>query len=113
MLNAPSFALSFFNYKRIKKMLVGAVGIEPTTFGLKGRCSTTELRPSRGIKRFYRVRGEPATGDSAQTHPCNHSQNWFEARQDSARENQSAASPRPACVSPCFETVRARFRFQT
>jgi hypothetical protein len=26
-------------------MLVGAVGIEPTTFGLKGRCSTTELRP--------------------------------------------------------------------
>ena len=28
-----------------KEMLVGAVGIEPTTFGLKGRCSTTELRP--------------------------------------------------------------------
>ena len=27
------------------EMLVGAVGIEPTTFGLKGRCSTTELRP--------------------------------------------------------------------
>jgi hypothetical protein len=27
------------------KWLVGAVGIEPTTFGLKGRCSTTELRP--------------------------------------------------------------------
>jgi hypothetical protein len=27
--------------------LVGAVGIEPTTFGLKGRCSTTELRPYR------------------------------------------------------------------
>jgi hypothetical protein len=25
--------------------LVGAVGIGPTTFGLKGRCSTTELRP--------------------------------------------------------------------
>jgi hypothetical protein len=25
--------------------LVGAVGIEPTTFGLKGHCSTTELRP--------------------------------------------------------------------
>jgi hypothetical protein len=35
------------NYKRLlrKEMLVGAVGIEPTTFGLKGRCSTTELRP--------------------------------------------------------------------
>ena len=34
------------NYKlSLKKMLVGAVGIEPTTFGLKGRCSTTELRP--------------------------------------------------------------------
>jgi hypothetical protein len=27
------------------RWLVGAVGIEPTTFGLKGRCSTTELRP--------------------------------------------------------------------
>lgn len=27
--------------------MVGAVGIEPTTFGLKGRCSTTELRPWR------------------------------------------------------------------
>jgi hypothetical protein len=27
------------------EVLVGAVGIEPTTFGLKGRCSTTELRP--------------------------------------------------------------------
>jgi hypothetical protein len=26
-------------------VLVGAVGIEPTTFGLKGHCSTTELRP--------------------------------------------------------------------
>ena len=35
----------FFSYKKIKKLLVGAVGIEPTTFGLKGRCSTTELRP--------------------------------------------------------------------
>jgi hypothetical protein len=39
---APS---GLFNYQRTKKMLVGAVGIEPTTFGLKGRCSTTELRP--------------------------------------------------------------------
>src|SRR5271156_7052935 len=29
----------------MKESLVGAVGIEPTTFGLKGRCSTTELRP--------------------------------------------------------------------
>jgi hypothetical protein len=25
--------------------LVGAVGVEPTTNGLKGRCSATELRP--------------------------------------------------------------------
>lgn len=31
--------------QRGTKKLVGAVGIEPTTFGLKGRCSTTELRP--------------------------------------------------------------------
>jgi hypothetical protein len=29
----------------LNEILVGAVGIEPTTFGLKGRCSTTELRP--------------------------------------------------------------------
>ena len=28
-----------------ERWMVGAVGIEPTTFGLKGRCSTTELRP--------------------------------------------------------------------
>jgi hypothetical protein len=27
-----------------ENMLVGAVGVEPTTNGLKGRCSTTELR---------------------------------------------------------------------
>jgi hypothetical protein len=26
---------------------VGAVGVEPTTNGLKGRCSATELRPYR------------------------------------------------------------------
>ena len=30
---------------KFMRWLVGAVGIEPTTFGLKGRCSTTELRP--------------------------------------------------------------------
>ena len=29
----------------LRRWMVGAVGIEPTTFGLKGRCSTTELRP--------------------------------------------------------------------
>jgi hypothetical protein len=33
--------------------LVGAVGIEPTTFGLKGRCSTTELRPYFNVRIFY------------------------------------------------------------
>jgi hypothetical protein len=26
------------------RCMVGAVGIEPTTFGLKGHCPTTELR---------------------------------------------------------------------
>jgi hypothetical protein len=41
----PQAPSGFSNYKRRTKMLVGAVGIEPTTFGLKGRCSTTELRP--------------------------------------------------------------------
>jgi hypothetical protein len=29
----------------IDQFLVGAVGVEPTTNGLKGRCSATELRP--------------------------------------------------------------------
>jgi hypothetical protein len=33
------------SYSEHMRWLVGAVGIEPTTFGLKGRCSTTELRP--------------------------------------------------------------------
>ena len=33
------------NCYTLEERLVGAVGIEPTTFGLKGRCSTTELRP--------------------------------------------------------------------
>ena len=37
-----------------KGWLVGAVGIEPTTFGLKGRCSTTELRPCGTNHRLYR-----------------------------------------------------------
>src|ERR1700682_5659305 len=40
--------------------LVGAVGIEPTTFGLKGRCSTTELRPYNYMtfKELFRVSGD-------------------------------------------------------
>src|ERR1700679_3085501 len=33
--------------------LVGAGGIEPTTFALKGRCSTTELRPYGVNPRLY------------------------------------------------------------
>ena len=33
--------------------LVGAVGIGPTTFGLKGRCSTTELRPYKMVITSY------------------------------------------------------------
>ena len=39
--------------------LVGAVGIEPTTFGLKGRCSTTELRPYT-LATFYMEESEHA-----------------------------------------------------
>ena len=42
---APSGPSKIQNLFFMKEMLVGAVGIEPTTFGLKGRCSTTELRP--------------------------------------------------------------------
>ena len=34
------------------RRLVGAVGVEPTTNGLKGRCSATELRPC-GIGLVY------------------------------------------------------------
>ena len=39
----------------IEEKLVGAVGIEPTTFGLKGRCSTTELRPYMRLDSLMRV----------------------------------------------------------
>ena len=42
---APCGPLKGHKLLTMKEMLVGAVGIEPTTFGLKGRCSTTELRP--------------------------------------------------------------------
>src|SRR5260370_37120061 len=30
-----------------QNLLVGAAGLEPTTFGLKDRCSTTQLRPHK------------------------------------------------------------------
>jgi hypothetical protein len=40
-----SLALAHITSIESLRNLVGAVGIEPTTFGLKGRCSTTELRP--------------------------------------------------------------------
>ena len=45
--NLPLFGPRVFllSAYRPEGWLVGAVGIEPTTFGLKGRCSTTELRP--------------------------------------------------------------------
>jgi hypothetical protein len=33
-----------FDAENNGRKLVGAVGVEPTTNGLKGRCSTTELR---------------------------------------------------------------------
>jgi hypothetical protein len=42
---APNGPSSIRKRLFLKRILVGAVGIEPTTFGLKGRCSTTELRP--------------------------------------------------------------------
>src|SRR5882724_5085471 len=45
-LSAPFCPLAFLlGPDQSGRWLVGAVGIEPTTFGLKGRCSTTELRP--------------------------------------------------------------------
>ncbi len=42
---ATRSALSSARATESTRFMVGAVGIEPTTFGLKGRCSTTELRP--------------------------------------------------------------------
>jgi hypothetical protein len=42
--NALLVPTALLKYSELRS-LVGAVGIEPTTFGLKGRCSTTELRP--------------------------------------------------------------------
>jgi hypothetical protein len=52
---APS---GFSNYKRIKKMLVGAVGIEPTTFGLKEkRYNSSNLLTARGLQlKISRIR---------------------------------------------------------
>ena len=41
----PHFEVKVHQIPIVYAGLVGAVGIEPTTFGLKGRCSTTELRP--------------------------------------------------------------------
>ena len=37
----------------INQDVVGAVGVEPTTNGLKGRCSATELRPYYGFQPYY------------------------------------------------------------
>lgn len=37
LLVRPRAPSGFSNYSRIRKLLVGAVGIEPTTFGLKVR----------------------------------------------------------------------------
>src|SRR4029077_6641591 len=34
-------------------LMVGAVGVEPTTNGLKGRCSATELRPCKAVRTYY------------------------------------------------------------
>jgi hypothetical protein len=44
------------------------VGIEPTTFGLKGHCSTTELRPYIGPAILHYKRGENWMGTCA--HVC-------------------------------------------
>ena len=51
LLTKPSFADLRFAKSFGCARLVGAVGVEPTTNGLKGRCSATELRPcfSRNI----------------------------------------------------------------
>ncbi len=40
----------------VLNFLVGAVGIEPTTLCLKGRCSTTELHTRRRNRSTLRVR---------------------------------------------------------
>jgi hypothetical protein len=41
----PKAPSQICNSQLRKEMVVGAVGVEPTTNGLKGRCSATELRP--------------------------------------------------------------------
>jgi hypothetical protein len=53
-----SFSSCFFQpfFAFFVVCLVGAVGIEPTTFGLKGRCSTTELRPWDFHRREFSMR---------------------------------------------------------
>jgi hypothetical protein len=39
-----------YQIANVYAVLVGAVGIEPTTLGLKGLCSTTELRPCHAVQ---------------------------------------------------------------
>jgi hypothetical protein len=61
--------------------LVGAVGIEPTTFGLKGRCSTTELRPY-ALATFYMEESEHAASTCVEPRPILAVAHWVSGGQE-------------------------------
>jgi hypothetical protein len=63
------------------------VGIEPTTFGLKGRCSTTELRPSTSGTILACAGGKAATARSGITR-------WIEEYNNDRPHRGSEAAPR-------------------
>ncbi len=53
--------LADYNVVVTGKYLVRAVGIGPTTRGLKGRCSTTELRPQTEYIQMSKAKGRCST----------------------------------------------------
>jgi hypothetical protein len=96
------------------------VGIEPTTFGLKGRCSTTELRPWRANSRHVACsterHGRRRTGFrrllilacGQQTSNLRPIRAHTTFRNVIGIRSQSAQ-----VISPGFSAPRARLRFQT
>jgi hypothetical protein len=102
------------------RLLVGAVGIEPTTFGLKGRCSTTELRPWRAnsqhasctaerhgrhrteFKRLLILACGQETSNRGSIHADPALRNLMWIRDQSAQ-----------VISPGFSAPRSRLRFHT
>ena len=52
--SASNVETLYWKIQNVKKKMVSAVGIEPTTFGLEGHCSSTELCGLADIIYFFR-----------------------------------------------------------